>query len=73
MSIRRVLYPEKYKCKKIIEIKSDGKFKFEGKWYHLSEKLKPDKISELIKNLKKTETKVAFRKIGEKEAVFHFR
>jgi hypothetical protein len=35
--------------------------------------LKPDKISELIKNLKKTETKVAFRKIGEKEAVFHFR
>lgn len=35
--------------------------------------LKPDKISELIKNLKKTQTKVAFRKIGEKEAVFHFR
>ncbi len=35
--------------------------------------LKPDKIPELIKNLKKTKNKVALRKIGVKEAVYHFR
>lgn len=35
--------------------------------------LRPDKITELIKSLKNTTNRVAFRKIGSKEAVFHFR
>ena len=35
--------------------------------------LKQEKIPELINNLKKTKKRVAFRRIGSKEAVFHFR